>query len=262
MLLTAKSIAKKGYHCPIVTCAFVGLPAALYTHILTHVNRPLEDPFSPYLDTLFGGSPSSTVPINKLNLLTPPSGANPPLGDGKTPLKKQHVSLESPTTPSSPTPLPNDADEKTTILESYLNDYGGVCPLHGLSSSLPHLAPHTDLCTCDLVNASFYLGHYRKTIHRYINKPILCSSCSGCKRFEHPVWACDNDALQDFWLDIPYLVFTIPVITQNVFNSLGVQYTDEITDSIHLYGTWLYMPSTNGAIISSGYPQLYDLIHT
>ncbi|KAG1875686.1 hypothetical protein F4604DRAFT_1680587 [Suillus subluteus] len=235
-------------------------------HILTHVNHkdqtspwyvpapgitpqksPLEDPFSQYLDTLVDGTPSNTALVETLTPPAPSSSPDPPLGDGEAPLKKHRASLESPTTPVSPTPLPNDVDEKIAILESYLNDYGGVCALHGLSSSLPLLNPHTDLHTSDLINTNFYLRQYCKTIHCYINKPILCSSCGGCKRFKHPVWACDNDLLQDFWLGIPYLVFTIPVITQIVFNFLGMHYTGEIMDSIHLFGTWLLSSCNTGS---------------
>jgi hypothetical protein len=142
-----------------------------------------------------------------------------------------------------------------------MNDFAGACPLHGLSSSLPLLDAHTDLRTCDLISVPFYRGHYRKTIRKSINKPTSCSSCGGCKRFDHPTWACDNDSLQDFWLGIPYLVFTIPAITNIVFNSLGVYNTDDITESIETFGSWLYAPSTNPPIISSAYTQLYDLIH-
>ncbi|KAG2110395.1 uncharacterized protein F5147DRAFT_772650 [Suillus discolor] len=98
-------MSKKGYHCPFVTCPFIGLPAALYMHILTHIDikplygdmpahgitpqkRPLEDPFSPYLDTLVGGTPSNTAPVDKLTPPAPSSSPNPFLGDSETPLKK------------------------------------------------------------------------------------------------------------------------------------------------------------------------------
>ncbi|KAG1869745.1 hypothetical protein C8R48DRAFT_670987 [Suillus tomentosus] len=181
-LLTAKLMSKKGYHCPFVTCPFIGLPAVLYMYILTHINikplhgdmpahgispqkRPLEDPFSLYPDTLFGGSPSNTTLVDKLTPLAFSSCSKTSLGDGETTPKKH-----------------------------------------------------------------------------------------GCRRFEHPVWACNNDLLQDFWVGIPYLVFTISTITQIVFNFLDMHYTDEIMDSIHSFATWLYTPSTNGTIISSGYP--------
>ncbi|KAG1744238.1 hypothetical protein EDB19DRAFT_1906802 [Suillus lakei] len=210
-------------------------------HSITPQKGPLEDSFSPSVDTLVGGMPSPHMSIHETPTLQAPSSSpNCSRGNGEMPLKKKHPLPESPCTLL----IARDIEMKINLLEDYMKEHAGVCTFHRLSSSLPILAPHTDVCTCDLVNTPFYHGHYCKTIHRYINKPVLCSSYRGYKSFEQPIYACDNDSLQDFWLGIPYLIFTIPAISEIIFDLLGVQNPHEITQNIESFGTWLYSTST------------------
>lgn len=265
--VVATQVFSKGYACPFLKCPFTGLASDLYLHLTSHITLrapecPEDVPTSPTSffagsSTLAGSTPSQgsmgaglatpfsqlpTEPPNKKRRLEPPPSPTPD------------------TTSSRPHSIPNNRDHKIHLITDFIRDHMGCCPLHSISS-LPAINSHSILRHCDLIDVADYKALFRKVMRAKVNSALLCFSCCGYKSISHPIErSCDSDSLQDIWIGIPFLIFSIPALQRIIFGVLGKSNYHTFIGSMEEFTKWLVKPSPHMDIPTMATPNLFDVI--
>jgi hypothetical protein len=171
--------------------------------------------------------------------------------------------------PSSSKPIHNkpilmlERAMKTDILRGYVGERGGTCHFHSLFTTLTlSNDAHGTLYLCEYIDNHQYKNVFRRAMRRRVNKAHFCHSCCGPKDIDHDPSSglrCDDDNLQDIWIGIPFIIYSLPALHSALFDALHVS-EGEIMASQDSFAEWLFQPTAHAQTRSMANANLLDVV--